>query len=243
MALTPTLNELTFSVLNTVRARTNISELISLEQIKFLVKSVRAQLIKQDANKGYTPDSYIIQDLGCVALTQVDPAECCDVQVGCTILRTDKPIPSVIELHHQQLLTRVGSVDKTQPSFDFIPYERVPYEQYNKFTRNRIKAYLMNNGGYMYFIVPNDKTKLLKYVNIQGVFEDPEQVAVFSPCSGSLASACYTDDTPFPVKEWMVPTIIEMVVKLFIRPEAAAATDSTSNNKLDTEPPLAAQQV
>lgn len=242
MALTPTLNELTFSVLNTVRARTNVSELISLEQIKFLVKSVRAQLIKQDANKGYTPDSYIIQDLGCVPLTLVDPAECCDVSVGCTILKTEKAIPSIIELHHQQLLTRVGSVDKTQAPFDVIPYERVPYEQYNKFTRNRIKAYMMNNGGYMYFVVPNDKTKLLKYVNIQGVFEDPEQVAVFSPC-GSTTAACYTDDTPFPIKEWMVPTIIDMVVKLFIRPESMVATDHTNNGKLDTDPPLAAQQV
>jgi hypothetical protein len=227
--LTPSLNQLAFAVLNTVRGRSVITDVISLEQIKYHIKNTRAQLIKQESNKGYTADNYIIQNLGCVSLVLADKSECCEVSTGCTILRTELAIPSVIELHHTQLFTRIGAVDITLPPFDFVSYERIPYEKYGRFN-NTIKAFMMNNKGYMYFLVPNNKLNLMKYANIQGVFEDPEDVSRFNNCDGTT---CYNDDTAFPVKAWMANSIEKIVIDMFIDKESKAPMDLTNNSKMD----------
>lgn len=237
--MTPTLNELIFSCLNTVRSRTTITEPITEEIIAFHIKNIRAQLIKQDSNKGYTADSYIIQELPCVNIVQVDKGECCEV-TGCTIYRTEQKIPSTIELHHKQLITRIGSIDKTQPAFDFIDYAMVPYIGASRFTKSRPKVFTMNNNGYYYFILDNNYEGLEK-VSIQGVFEDPTSLNSFNTCSGA---SCYNvDDQPYPIKSWMVPTLIEMVVKLFIKPQASALQDPSNNSKFDLENTVNNQQL
>lgn len=226
---TPSLNQLVYSILNTVRARTTSSEIITEEIVKFHIKNVRAQLIKQDINKGYTPDSYVIQDLGCVELELVDSGECCDIIAGCKTLRTVLPIPSVVELHHNQLFSRIGPVNKLEIPFDIVSYERIPY-LVNKFTNKRIRAFNQNNGGHIYLTIPESKVSLMKRINIQGVFEDPEEVAKFYTCS---EEACYSDDSPFPVKAWMIPTIVQMVIEVFVGKQAVALTDLTNNAKTD----------
>ena len=147
MASTPTHRELIFAVLNTVRSRTTITEPITTSIIAFHIKNVRAQLIKQDSNKGYTADPNIIQELPCVELSQVDKGECCEV-TGCTIYRTTEKIPSAIELHHKQLITRIGSIDKTQVPFDFVDYAMVPYLSHSRYTNSIPKVFTMNNNGY-----------------------------------------------------------------------------------------------
>jgi len=241
MAQTPTLNELTYSVLNTVRSRTNISEPITNEIIQFHIKNVRAQLIKQDSNKGYTADSYIIQELPCETVILADRGECCEV-TGCTIYRTENKIPSPIELHHKQLITRIGSIDKTQIGFDMIDYAQVPYINFSRFTKNRPKVFTINNNGYFYFILPEGSNlEGLQKVSIQGVFEDPMELmnSIYTTCAGDN---CLGDDAPYPIKSWMVPTLIEMVVKIFIKPQSQALTDPNNNSKFDLEQTVANQQ-
>jgi len=239
MALTPTLNELTFSIINTVRSRANINEPISQEIVWFHINNVRAQLIKQDSNKGHTADSYIIQELPCEPVVQVDRGECCEV-TGCTIYRTEHKIPSFIELHHKQLVTRIGSIDKTQIGFDFIDYAMVPYINYSRFTKHRPKVFTMNNNGYFYFILPaGSNLEGLEKISIQGVFENPMELANYTSCTGEF---CAGEDVPYPIKAWMVPALVEMVVKLFIKPQSMAASDPNNNSKFDLEQPTANQQ-
>jgi hypothetical protein len=230
---TTTLNELVYSILNTVRGRTSITELITKELVAYHVRNVRAQLIKQDSNRGYSADPYIIQDLGCLDLEKVDSAECCNGNSGCTVLRTVKAIPSTIEMHHKQLITRVGPIDKTAMPFDWIDYSRVPFIGLNKFTKDRIKAYQMSNNGHIYLITPNLLAKGLKKINVQGVFENPEDAALFTNCEGL---SCYNEDSPYPIKSWMIPTITKMVIDMFVNQQAQAGIDFTNNAKADITP-------
>ena len=239
---TPTLKELIYSVWNSVRSRINISDTITEELIQFHILNVRAQLIKQDSNKGYTADPYIIQDLGCVELEHADTSECCQISSGCTLLRTKLQIPSTIELHHQQLFTRIGSaVDKTAEPFEYLSYEKIPSLKYSKFTKKRIVTFMKDTAGYMYFIVPTDKLKILKWVNIQGVFEDPTKISVFKKCPtkkechdcSDNIDYCYTEDTPFPIKAWMIPTIVKMVTDMFIREQSKVPYDPNSDGDLN----------
>lgn len=211
MALTTTRNEIIYSILDILKPNAKSNEPFSLDLIGFHVDNTRAFLIKQDSNKGYTADNYIIQDLGIVEIEPVDKAESILIEIGCNFMRTVKPIPSTIELHHGELLTRVGPIDKTARNYDIIKYERVPYEGYNKYTNNLIKAFRINNSGHIYLTVPKDnREKILSYINIQGVFENPRLAADFVNYNGN---PCYTDDSPYPIKQQMVQSIKDIVLK------------------------------
>lgn len=226
-----TLQELIYSVFNTVRPAYTGEKPLSLELIKYHIINTRALLIKNDLNKNYTVDSYIIQDLGCLTLEEADKG-CCDVPVDCTILKTVQKIPSPIELHHKQMITRIGPVDTTAKPFQIIPYERVPYVGLNKFTKNLVKAFIKD--GYVYIVVSKDNPIFwgLQTINVQGVFEDPTEVSDFNDCDGEN---CFNDNSDFPVKAWMIPAIIETVVKKFVMPQNLAPIDNSSDNKPNLE--------
>jgi len=228
MKQTTSLNHIVYLILNQLRGRSVDTDSITPEQVEQIIINLRAQLIKQDSNKGYTPDPYIIQDLGCVELELIDAGESCIIEAGCNLLRTKKPIPSTIELYHNQLLTRVGPINKGLPAYDRVPYERLPYLLFNRFTKDRVRYYQQNHDGYLYLVVPNNILQVLKFINIQGVFEDPREAYNFEDCSGL---ACYSPDEPFPVKNWMVNSIVKMAIELFLGPQSVAKEDNTNDNK------------
>lgn len=228
MALT--LNKIAYDLLLIVRGGSFVSsEPISLNQIKYWISNTRARYIRNELNKSRTIDPFLIQDLGCIELEEVDRSECCATEVGCKFLRTKVKIPSSIELHHKNLLTRVGPIDKIGKPFDVIPYERVPYEFLNKFTKNTIKAFVMNNGGYVYIAVAEDnyKGKMLDVINIQGVFDDPTEMANFEACDSN--KACYTDDSAYPIKPWMISQMKTDILKNNLLIMTQSPTDQVSD--------------
>jgi len=230
-----TLKEISFSILETVRPKASITEPITLELIKFHVKNTRAQLIRQELNKSRSVDNEIIQDLGCIDLVKVDRSECCSTDIGCVFLRTSIKIPGFIELNQKPLITRIGPVDKISKPWQLIQYERVPFEFLNKFTKNEIKVFLMNNNDYIYLAIHEDNIlkKTLKKINIQGVLEDPEKASTFNQCSGQV---CFSDNSNFPVKDWMINSIKDLVIKTFIGPESKQPIDYSNNQKSDFSP-------
>jgi len=237
MNTTTSLEELVYSILEIVRPRALTSELINESVIEYEINAVRAQLIKQDINRGYSVDSWIIQDLGCIDLELVDKSECCDVELGCKILRTVQQIPSPIELHQKQLITRIGPIDKMARPYDYIAYNRVPYSGRNsKFSKKVIRTFTKDNDGYIYIIADDSLDSiLLSKINVQGVFEDPRLVSEFRHCSGEV---CYTNSSAYPVKSWMIPVIQEIVIAKFIGPQTKAMTDSENNSKPEYKFPI-----
>lgn len=231
------LNEISYSILEVVAPKAAITQPITLNEIKFHVKNTRALLIRNELNKNRTADPEIIQDLGCVELISVDRSECCDLDIGCNFLRTKLKIPGFVELHHKVMATRIGPVDKLSRPYQLIAYERVPFEFYNKFTRNEIKCFLMNNNDYLYLAIYKDNilNKTLKKINIQGVFEDPTEVKPFISCSGAI---CYSDDSNYPVKEWMINSIKDIVIRMYIKPETLAPIDTSNDSKINPQPTI-----
>lgn len=227
-----TLNQLAYSILDVVKPKASITEPITLEGIKYHIKNTRALLIRNEINKMRSVDPEIIQDLGCVSVIAVDRAECCDLDIGCNFLRTTLKIPGFIELHQKPLLTRVGPIDKINRPYQLISYERIPFEFYNKFTKSQIKAFLMNNNDYLYLAIDKDNilSKSLTKINIQGVFEDPTDVQRFQTCSGTV---CYSDDSTFPMKQWMANGVKDIVIKMYIAPESTRPIDTTNDAKVN----------
>jgi hypothetical protein len=227
------LNDITYSIFNIVRPKYNSTAPLTYDLIKYLVKTLRAQLIRQESNKGYSIDSWVIQDLGMIPVQLVDAAEDCNINEGCMLLRTAVKMPSFVELHQKQLITRIAGVNRLNKPFDIIPYERAPFEGLNKYTKNTIKAFTKDLQGYIYFVTSkdNDLALMMDYVNVQGVLEDPEDAKLFNTCSGP----CYSDDSAFPIKHWMVPIIIEMAIKKFLLTENNQPIDFESDGKPSLE--------
>ena len=76
------------------------------------------------------------------------------------------------------------------------PYE-VEYLQYDKFTKNQTKYYLIDDHVYVYN--PNG----LDAINIRGVFEDPEDVHDWDTCNGN----CYDNQADYPLPLDMLSAI------------------------------------
>jgi hypothetical protein len=235
-----TKREISYACLEAIKPKAVSSEPITIELIDFHVDNVRAQFIRNEYNKNRSVDPEVITDLGCIDLIKVDSSECCDLDLGCTFLRSNLKMPSFIELHQGPLVTRVGPINKISRPYQLIPFERVPFEFYNKFTKGLVKAFFQNNNDYLYLAIDNDNilSKTLRKINIQGVLEKPIEASTFNLCTGE---ACYNDDSIYPVKGWMVSSIIQEVVNKFLGPESKAFIDSSNNKRSDATPQIEGQ--
>jgi hypothetical protein len=216
-------NEIIYSVLEKIRPHISDDESIARRQLSFDIDVVRAKFLRNEFNKNRTIDSGFIQDLGCVPLETVDRAECCEVEVGCHVVRTIAKIPQSIEQHSATTITRIGPIDKLQVSYSLVPYERVPYIGNNKFNKNQVFAYIKDDR--IYIASKSHLIKHLEYINIQGVFEDPEEAINFVDCDNK---PCYSRDGKYPTNKWLVDFIIRQLIQDY-SPVAIAPSDVSND--------------
>lgn len=223
-----TYKQIIYNLKNLYRGgQTSDDETVSNRQLAFIFNYYRAKLIREDLSKGRTIDRSIIQDLGCVPVECVDAAECCDlVDSGSTIIRTVEPIPEFVELYDKDLLTFVGLVDKSK-SFQITSEAQVRWGKYNKYTGKSTKAFMRDNGNYLYIA---NAPKGIELINIQGVFENPEEASKFNHCDGT---PCFSQDEEYPVSAHMLPIINEMIMSKELKGLITTPTDETNNTTED----------
>lgn len=180
------------------------------ENIAFWVKNTRALLVKQYLNKGYSIDFNLIQDLKCQLLEVVDRAECCDLEVGCSILRTVNTIPPFIETYHGLAITRVGPIDKLQRPYSLVNERQAVFSGNGRYNKTQKFAFWKGSKMYLKVADCDIESHGLRYMNIQGVLEDPELAYNLTVCDGS---PCYNMNMDYPMPAWMVETMKEIIVK------------------------------
>ena len=190
-----TLNEIAQNLLNLVRGgRSNHDEHISLDQIKFNIKHYRAMFIRRDYSRNGFNSRHVEQDLGCVDLIAVDASKCCQINTTCPVFRTAKKIPKTIRYNFEEAISYVGDVSGMN-SIPMIPTNTIRYLTHDKYTADRMKAYML--GDYLYIY----NAKGIDMINVRGVFENPEDVAVFdSECHDN--GPCFDPDAsnyPIPM--------------------------------------------
>lgn len=102
------------------------------------------------------------------------------------------------------------------------PYE-VNYLQADKFTGKNTKAYMLED---FLYIINSDAD----FVNLRGIFEDPEEVSRFSDCNNA---PCYTDDSPFPMPMDMVQAITSGMINGELRLLAGTFSDTSADRTQD----------
>lgn len=225
-----TKNKLVYDLVNILRGGIQSDdEIVSLRQVGFWVDNTRATLIRQDLEKKRSVSDNITQTLGCVAVQLVDASACpCNIQAGCTVMRTVERIPSTIELYNRNLITRVGPSVIGQRAYTIISYQRASTFGNGKYNKKEVGVFL--HDGYLYFINLEADTS---YVSIEGVFEDPSEVSSFFSCDGE---PCYTDDSRYPISANMVELLKEKILATNIRFISQGLPDSNGNSDSKVQP-------
>lgn len=196
-----TLNEIAYNLLNAYRGgRSSNTDNVSLEQIKFNVKHYRAMFIRRDFNRNGITTRHFEQDLGCVPLEKVDASKCCGLPIDCDVWRTSIKIPRTVRYNFTDAITYIGDITglRRYPLVSAFEIQWIPYDSY---TAGLTKAYFIED--YLYIYNPKGS----EYVNIRGVFEDPEEASNFSFCGEDANESCYSDDDIFPIAADMLQGI------------------------------------
>lgn len=85
------------------------------------------------------------------------------------------------------------------------------YVGHNRWLQNIIYASL-GPDQYLYFKSSNPQYRYLEKVRMIGIFEDAESAAELQ-CDSDGNATCDVLDTPFPLEEGLVTSLIEMAVK------------------------------
>lgn len=203
-------------------------ENISDRQYAFIINYYRSKLIKQEieSHKGISQED--IQDLGKVPVVQADPHECCEIDDDC-ILRTEKSIPSTLDVkHNKHGITYVGLY--SNKPFQETTWNRVVWDQHAKYTGNKPKWFF--KGGYIYFV---NAPGMMEHVNIQGLFEDPTEANSFRTCDCPENDVdCQVGfDYEYPMAAHHIDTIVKLIAETELRLSTLIPED-TSNDSLDS---------
>lgn len=204
-------------------------EVISDSQLVFIINYYRAKLLKQDLDKGKNSlDSYV-QNLGKVDLIKADVNECCDID-ACT-LRTKDRLPKTVDSSQGSKFTFVGLLN--HKPFQKYEFGAIYWSNANKWTGFDTKWYMQNNHIY----IVNPSSPLLKYINIQGVFEKPEEAVKYRTCDcESNEEECVdTLDIEYPIPAHHIDTIVKLIASTELTILTSIPTDTTNDsiNQLD----------
>ena len=232
-----TLNELISELWLDVNPEISDDSVLDKRLLAAFIHKVRAVFARNEMNKSSrTVDAALIQDLGLVELETVDSFV--DSGLGNilhTILRTKEIIPRAIELHNKLAFTYVGSLDQVQKGFKFIDIANVPYFGNGKFNKVFMAAFIMNDRIHIIGNCNNPAFKGLKYINVKGVFENPEDAAKFYRPGGT---PCYTEDEAYPLPLYLWQYIKKEIIQFDLRQFYVPLADPINNadndiNKFD----------
>lgn len=201
--------EIVYMVLDLAKANTSDDSFFNEDHVLFLLKKYRSFLIKKEQEKLKTTtdiaSEFEYQQI-CLALEKVpaiDGSPC----TGGYYLRTVKKIPKLLEGN----MPRVYPMDFYQGiNISYVPKDKMRYIGTNKFLRNIIYVSL-GTDLHLYLKSINSQFLYLEKISMSAIFEDFDEIEKYK-CEGDT-TVCDIMDSEFPIREYLVPTLTELVVK------------------------------
>ena len=220
------LNDIAYDILEMYRDKIKDTDEIDIRQIKFWIQEVRALLLKRKFDKPMsTIDEAYVQDLGAIKIEHIDSSAKSNIYSKKYEARTNIAIPITIERSgHSGTFTRIGAADRLISSFNVVSYERALVSGNGKFNTKDIFAYPKDDR--IYFISKNPDSYIgLMYVNIRGVFVNPQ--AVFD-----IINPNHTDnDKDYPVNVTLVDEIKNFILTRDFKLTFARPADEILNER------------
>ena len=203
-------SELTYMVLDELKFLSDDS-LYTEGHIIFLLKKFRAFLIKkeQDKEKASTDvaSEFEYQQI-CLDLEKV-PAMDGEPCTGGYYLRTTKPIPKILE----GTKPRIYPMDFYQGiNISYVTRDRMRFVGTNPYLQNIIYTSI-GPDLHLYLNSSNPQFLYLQKLRMSAIFEDMDEAAGLLCDEDGTSKACDVLDMEFPIREYLVPPLIELVVK------------------------------
>ena len=202
--------EIVYMVLDLAKAATSDDSYFNEDHVIFLLKKYRSFLIKKEQEKQRSTtdiDSEFEYQQICLDLEKV-PAIDGEPCTGGYYLRTAKKIPKILEGNQP----RVYPIDFYQGiNISYVPRDKMRYVGTNKFLQNIIYVSL-DPDLHLYLNSNNPQFLYLKKLRMSAVFEDFDEISSYL-CDDDNSISCDVLDEVFPIREYLVPTLIELVVK------------------------------
>lgn len=210
----------------------SVESSFSYELYTDLINGQRSLWLRNEYNKNRSVDPNVIQTLRCLELELVNPIDCCiTVPTGCKVLRTTRQIPNTIEFYFTKGIVSVGPANIMKPRYVLVDYSRIPYVGHGRTTQNAIYTFLYD--GYLYVISRNQSHKLLQYLTVRGLFEDPTMLGDFIDCNNET---CWSPAEPYPINMWMWEYIKPIIVQQLLQKGMYAMDDSNNADDQRSEP-------
>lgn len=230
--------EIVYMCLDLAKAETSDDSFWTEEHVIFLLKKYRSFLIKKEQEKEKSTTDIasefeyqqICLDLEKTAAIDGEPC------TGGYYLRTTKKIPKILDGNQP----RVYPIDFYQGiNITYIPRDRMRYVGTNKFLTNIIYVSL-GPDLHLYLTSNNPQFLYLKKLRMSAVFEDFDDVSEYLCDDDDSSATCDVLEETFPIREYLVPTLIELVVKELVG--AVYKPVDEKNNASDDLPKVASKQ-
>lgn len=231
-----TVGEIVYMVLDLAKANTSDDSFFTEDHVIFLLKKYRSFLIKREQEKQKSTTDIasefeyqqICLDLEKVAAMDGEPC------TGGSYLRTTVKIPKILEDNQP----RVYPMDFYQgTNISYVSRDKMRYVGNSQFLRNILYVSL-GPDMHLYLRSSNPQFFYLKKLRMSAVFEDFDEALEYACDDDGEATACDVMDMEFPIREYLVPSLIEMAVKELVGAEYRPS--DTVNNANDDLSDIAA---
>lgn len=204
--------EIVYMVLDLAKANTTDDSFFTEDHVVFLLKKYRSFLLKKELDKQKSTgvseyeEQQICLDLEKTGTVSAEQGASC---AGGQYLRTTLKMPKVVD----GTLPRVYPLDYYQGArVSYVSKDKMRYIGTNRFLKNILYTSLGSDQR-LYLKSSNPQFAYLKKIRVSGVFEDFDKAAEYQCDSNGNEIACDVLDKEFPIRDYLVPTLIELVVK------------------------------
>ena len=204
-------SEIIYMCLDLAKASSSDDSYYTEEHALFLCKKYRAFLIKkeQEKNKGMEDVASVFeQQQICLDLEEV-PAIDGSACTGGYYLRSTEAIPKLLDGYQPT----VYPIDYFQgTNISYVSGDRMRYVGSNPYLKNILYTSIAPDR-HLYINSSNPQFMHLKKLRMTAIFEDFENVSSLLCDDAGESTACDMLDMDFPIREHLVPVLIELVVK------------------------------
>jgi hypothetical protein len=234
------LKVIAYNLLNKLRGgRSSNTDKISLDQIMYNVELYRATFIRRDMEQSRDTrefEQYLTDNPE--SIQPYIEVETIDLSDGLSFsgigfaLKSKNRLPKPIRLKNQFALN-IATLGRKQ-IIPVIPYQYSQFQPYNKYTKNKPRAYMLD--GYLYIVGDNLSnflndtitggttelnTDLLDKVQLFGVFEEPRKAMEYNGISPDDV-----DDQSYPISYDMIQRINEALLRLELNALASTPNET-----------------
>lgn len=200
------LNQLVYELWELRRAYIKDTDTLDRRLIIDWIQSQRSRILKQKFDKPFASiDDHYVQDLGKISMVKelsnsvVPPVSNYDF-----MWRTSIEIPHTIESKDGTgTFARIGPADKLSDHYQITMATKAMSLGHGKFNKNFIYAFVL--GDYIYLTSQGGLHFTIKYLNIQGVFQDPIAAA-------RIKTPTWDYDDDYPINKEIIDQLKVLIV-------------------------------